>query len=68
MSRLDAEGTFDEAERRLSAAVAREGAQKAIASWELREKAIRKAESIGLDARRRISVLVAGIQLIKLEL
>ena len=46
-SRLDAEATFDEAERRLSAAMAREGAQKAIASWELREKAIRKAESIG---------------------
>jgi len=46
-SRLDAEATFDEAERRLSAALAREGTQKAIASWELREKAIRKAESIG---------------------
>lgn len=46
-SRLDAEATFDEAERRLSAAMAREGTQKAIASWELREKAIRKAESIG---------------------
>ena len=46
-SRLDAEATFDEAERRLSAAMAREGAQKAIASWQLREKAIRKAESIG---------------------
>lgn len=46
-SRLDAEATFDEAERRLSAAMAREGTQKAIASWELREKAIRKAESMG---------------------
>lgn len=47
-ARLDAEATFDEAERRLSATMAREGAQKAIASWKLREKAIRKAESIGL--------------------
>ena len=47
-ARLDAEATFDEAERRLSATMAREGAQKAITSWELREKAIRKAESIAL--------------------
>jgi len=46
-SRLDAEATFDEAERRLSANMAREGAQKAITSWELREKAIRKAEALG---------------------
>jgi hypothetical protein len=46
-SRLDAEATFDEAERRLSASLAREGAGKAIASWELREKAIRKAEALG---------------------
>jgi hypothetical protein len=45
-ARLDAEATFDEAERRLSAGMAREGAQKAIASWELREKAIRKAEAL----------------------
>ena len=44
-ARLDAEATFDEAERRLSASLAREGTQKAIASWELREKAIRKAEA-----------------------
>jgi hypothetical protein len=43
-ARLDAEATFDEAERRLSASMAREGAQKAIDSWELREKSIRKAE------------------------
>lgn len=47
VARLDAEATFDEAERRLSASMAREGAEKAIASWELREKAIRKAESVG---------------------
>ena len=45
-ARLDAEATFDEAERRLNAGMAREGTQKAIASWELREKAIRKAEAL----------------------
>ena len=46
-ARLDAEDTFDEAERRMSADMAREGARKAIASWELREKSIRKAEAAG---------------------
>src|SRR6516225_1490307 len=46
-ARVDAEETFDEAERRLSTSMAREGAQKAIGSWELREKAIRKAEALG---------------------
>ena len=46
-ARLDAEATFDEAERRLSADMAREGALKAITAYELREKAIRKAESVG---------------------
>ena len=46
-ARLDAEDTFDQAERRLSASMAREGARKAIASWELREKSIRKAEALG---------------------
>jgi len=33
-------------ERRMSASMAREGAEKAIDSWELREKAIRKAETL----------------------
>jgi hypothetical protein len=42
---MEAENTFDEAERQLSAAMAREGCRKAILSWELHEKAIRKAES-----------------------
>ena len=42
---MDAEETFDEAERHLSAAMAREGAEKAIESWILHEKAIRKAEA-----------------------
>lgn len=46
-ARLDAEATFDEAERHLSTSMAREGAQKAIDSWELREKSIRKAEAAG---------------------
>lgn len=44
-ARMDAEETFDEAERRLSTDMAREGAQKAIDSWVLREKAIRRAEA-----------------------
>ena len=42
---MDAENTFDEAERQLSTRLAREGASKAIASWELHESAIRKAEA-----------------------
>lgn len=46
-ARMDAEATFDEAERRLSSSMAREGAQKAIDAWVLREKAIRKAEAVG---------------------
>jgi hypothetical protein len=45
-ARMDAEATFDEAERKLSTSLAREGCRKAIASWDLHEKAIRKAESI----------------------
>ena len=45
-ARMDAEDTFDEAERQLNTDLAREGCQKAIQSWELHEKAIRKAESV----------------------
>ena len=45
-ARLDAEATFDEAERRLSAGMAREGAQKAIDTYALHEKAIRRAEAV----------------------
>jgi hypothetical protein len=45
-ARRDAEETFDEAERRLSTSMAREGCKKAIHSWELHEKAIRKAEAV----------------------
>ena len=45
-ARMDAEATFDEAERRLSADMAREGAQKAIDAYLLHERAIRQAESV----------------------
>jgi hypothetical protein len=45
-ARMNAEETFDQAEKQLSTEMAREGAQKAIESWELREKAIRKAEAL----------------------
>lgn len=44
-ARMDAEDTFDEAERNMSTNLAREGCQKAVQSWELHEKAIRKAEA-----------------------
>lgn len=44
-ARMDAEETFDEAERLLNTALAREGCQKAIHQWELDEKAIRTAEA-----------------------
>ncbi len=43
--RIDAERTFDEAERKLSTSLARDGCHKAILSWDLHEKAIRRAES-----------------------
>jgi len=45
-ARMDAEETFDHAERIMSTDLAREGCKKAIHSWELHEKAIRKAEAI----------------------
>lgn len=44
-ARLDAEDTFDEAERRMSTDLAREGAGKALRTYELREAAIRKSEA-----------------------
>jgi hypothetical protein len=49
-ARLDAEDTFAEAERLLSASLARQGAEKAVYSWELRMKAIRKAEAVARKA------------------
>jgi len=43
-ARLTAEETFDEAERQLNTSLAREGCRQAIHSWQLHEKAIRRAE------------------------
>jgi hypothetical protein len=45
-ARMDAEATFDLAEKQLSTRLAREGCRKAIYSWDLHEKAIRKAETV----------------------
>jgi hypothetical protein len=45
-ARMDAEATFDEAEKQLSTRLAREGCRKAIQSWELHEKAIQRAEAL----------------------
>lgn len=42
--RMEAESTFDDAERQLSTRLAREGCRKAISSWELHENALRLAE------------------------
>ena len=47
-----AEATFDEAERRMSTSMAREGAEQAIQAWELTERAIRRAESLGRAAQK----------------
>jgi len=46
IARMTAETTFDEAERHLNTDLAREGCQQAIRSWELHEKAIRRAEAV----------------------
>ena len=53
-ARMDAEDTFDEAERQLNTGLAREGCQKAIRSWELHEKAIRLAEGVPGPAKAAI--------------
>ena len=45
-ARMDAEETFDEAEKQLSTRLAREGCGKAILSWDLHEQAIRKAKAL----------------------
>lgn len=50
-ARMDAEETFDEAERQLSTSLAREGCRKAIHGWDLHEKAIRQAEA-AIHARK----------------
>jgi hypothetical protein len=49
-ARMDAERIFEEAEKQLSAALSRQGAERALESWDLREKAIRRAEAV---ARRK---------------
>ena len=48
--RLDAEDTFADGERKLSVGMAREGARKALATYDLHEKAIRKAEAAAKKA------------------
>ena len=49
-ARIQAEETFDIAEKQLSTALAREGCRQAIHSWEMHEKAIRMAEAL-IDSR-----------------
>jgi hypothetical protein len=44
--RMDAEHTFDEAEKQLSTRLAREGCRKAIDSWDLHEQAMRRSEAV----------------------
>jgi len=44
-ARLHAEAVFEEAERRLSGSMAREGAEAALEAYDVREKAIRRAEA-----------------------
>jgi hypothetical protein len=50
-ARAKAEAMFDEAERRMNADLAREGAAQAIQAWELTERAIRRAEAVGRKAK-----------------
>ena len=45
-ARMDAEKTFDDADKQLSTSLAREGCRKAIYSWVLHERAIQKAEAV----------------------
>lgn len=44
-ARLDAEDTFDEAEQQMNTSLAREGARKALRTYDLREKAIAESEA-----------------------
>jgi hypothetical protein len=48
--RLEAEDIFDEADRRMSTDMARDGTLVAVEAWTLREKAIRKAEAASRKA------------------
>lgn len=45
-ARVSAEDIFDQAEKQMSTDLARQGCKKAVHSWELREKAIRRAEAV----------------------
>jgi hypothetical protein len=45
--RMQAEETFDQADRRMSIPMACQGAKEAIEAWEMRERVIRKAEALG---------------------
>jgi hypothetical protein len=45
-ARMDAEKSFDDAQRQLSTSLARDGCRKAIHSWRLYERAIQKAEAV----------------------
>jgi flavodoxin len=44
-ARMTAEETFDQAERKMSVSLARQGSEQAIEAYDLREKYIRKAEA-----------------------
>jgi hypothetical protein len=50
--RLQAEDTFALADRRVSSSLAREGAGKALLTYDLREKAIRRAEAAAREERQ----------------
>jgi hypothetical protein len=50
---IDAEETFDKADKMLSTSKAREGCRKAILSWELYEKAIFRAEAAVPELKER---------------
>lgn len=45
-ARMDAEETFDQAERELNTDLARQGCKKAIRSWELHEAAIQASKAL----------------------
>lgn len=49
-ARSNAEQTFDDAEKQMSTRLAREGCRLAIESWNLREKAISKSQTLASSA------------------
>ena len=50
-AKMQAEETFDEAEKRLSTSMAREGSRQAIKAYEMREKVIRQFEAAAHSAK-----------------